>query len=137
MSGADQARRGQKKRREEEEEEAISETTMTTVGLSAGAAIVFVFVLLALVLFIRQRKKRIREAKKETSDLNPVYATYEVHDDPVAEVRTHTPFQNSNPMSKETNPVFFQVIDLNLDYGVVYEGEGMSKTTDVNPDYDD
>ena len=30
-----------------------------------------------------------------------------------------------------------QAIDLNFDYGTVYEGEEMSKTTDVNPDYDD
>ena len=49
---------------------------MITVGLSVGAAIVFVFVVLALVLFIRKRKKRTEEATKETSDLNPVYATY-------------------------------------------------------------
>ena len=35
-------------------------------------------------VFIRQRKTKKEE---ERSDLNPVYATYEVHDDPVAEVR--------------------------------------------------
>jgi len=48
----------------------------------------------------------------EKSEFNQVYGTYEVHDDPVAEV-----------------------VDQNLDYGKVYEGE-MSKTTDVNDDYD-
>ena len=31
----------------------------------------------------------------------------------------------------------FQATDQNLDYGTVYEGEEMSKSTDVNPDYDD
>ena len=63
----------------------------TTIGLSIGAAFL-VLLTIALVLFIRQRKndndKRRRE--NENSDFNPVYATYEVHDDPVAEVETTT-----------------------------------------------
>lgn len=94
------------------------ETNMTIVGLSVGAAVLVVVVVLALalVLLIRQRKKRTqeKEKEKEMSDFNPVYATYEVHDDPVAEAT-----------------------DQNPDYGAVYEGEAMSKSTDVNPDYDD
>ena len=64
---------------------------MTIVGLTIGAAllVVVVVLVLALVLFIRQRKKRTqeKEKEKEMSDFNPVYATYEVHDDPVAEVK--------------------------------------------------
>ena len=63
------------------------ETNMTIVGLSVGAAVLVVVVVLALVLFMRQRKKRTQEKEKEMSDFNPVYATYEVHDDPVAEVK--------------------------------------------------
>ena len=31
---------------------------------------------------------------------------------------------------------FFQAKDQNLDYGQDYEGEEMSKTIDVNPEYD-
>ena len=35
----------------------------------------------------RQRKKRKQEEEKEKYELNPVYGTYEIHDDPVAEVK--------------------------------------------------
>ena len=35
------------------------------------------------------------------------------------------------------NPNYFQARDQNLDYGAVYEGDNMSKTTDVNQDYYD
>ena len=38
---------------------------------------------IAVLVFIRQRKTKKEE---ESSDENPVYATYEVHYDPVAEV---------------------------------------------------
>ena len=37
---------------------------------------------------IRQREKRKQKKEEERVDDNPVYALYEVHDDPVAEVRT-------------------------------------------------
>ena len=33
--------------------------------------------------------------------------------------------------------IIFQATDQNQDYGAVYEGKDVSKTTDVNPDYDD
>ena len=33
--------------------------------------------------------------------------------------------------------IIFQATDQNQDYGAVYEGRDVSKTTDVNPDYDD
>ena len=39
-------------------------------------------------------------------------------------------------MSWKIDLFFSQAIDQNLDYGEVYEGKEMSKTTDVNPDYD-
>ena len=35
----------------------------------------------------RQRKKRKQEEEKEKAEINPVYGTYEIHDDPVAEVK--------------------------------------------------
>ena len=35
------------------------------------------------------------------------------------------------------NPNYFQARDQNLDYGAVYEGDNMSKATDVNQDYYD
>ena len=43
----------------------------------------------------RQRKKRQQEEEKEKTEKNPVYATYEIHDDPVAEV-VHPYFRNFN-----------------------------------------
>ena len=45
--------------------------------------LVLLLVGLADFVFIRQRETKKEE---ERSDLNPVYATYEVHYDPVAEV---------------------------------------------------
>ena len=38
--------------------------------------------------------------------------------------------------NKDSIKFIFQVEDQNPDYGVVYEGEEMSKAIDVNPDYD-
>ena len=60
------------------------------IGLSVGVvALVLLLVALAVVLFIWKRKKSNGRSGKgeEHSDFNPVYATYEVHDDPVAEVK--------------------------------------------------
>ena len=48
--------------------------------------IFFLFIVLVVVVIIGQRKKRKSQKEKETADFNPVYATYQVHDDPVAEV---------------------------------------------------
>ena len=109
-----------------------------TVGLVIGAVVLVLLLIVGGVLvFAKQRKKRNEKIEEERTDDNPVYATYEVHDDPVAEVKTLKPVKNFDPISRKINPVFFQAIDLNLDYGTVYKGEEMSKTTDVNPDYDD
>lgn len=59
---------------------------MKVVGVGIGVAALFLLlIVLGLVVFFRQKKKRIQE--KETADFNPVYATYEVHADPVAEVK--------------------------------------------------
>ena len=89
---------------------------------------------IAVLVFIRTRKTKKEE---ERSDLNPVYATYEVHYDPVAEVGIICCVVESKAKCKdELIKLVFQVQDQSPDYGVVYEGEGMSKTIDVNPDYD-
>ena len=61
------------------------------VGLIVGLVIlVLLLVGLATFVFIRQRKNCSCKTKreKESTDENPVYATYEVHYDPVAEVGT-------------------------------------------------
>ena len=101
---------------------------MATVGLGVGVPVLVLF-LVAVV--VRQRMVINRQKKKrepsEKAEFNPVYATYEIHDDPVAEVR----HQNFN-----VSQASFQVHDQNPDYGVAYKGAGMSKTTDVNPYYD-
>jgi len=96
--------------------EPVETSTTTVVALSIGAvALVLLILAVGAVMFIRKRKNsnRNKEKEEENTDFNPVYATYEVHDDPVAEAR-----------------------DQNLNYGAVYEGEEMSKSTDVNDDYD-
>ena len=101
-------------------------------GLIVGLVVlVLLLVGLATFVFIRQRKNCSCNTKREeeSTDENPVYATYEVHYDPVAEV-------GINCCENKLIKVVFQVQDQNPDYGVVYEGEEMSKTTDVNPDYD-
>ena len=49
------------------------------------------------------RKKR-KEEEEIIPDFNPAYATYEVHDDPVAEVMTGSKFQ------RESIRHIFQVI---------------------------
>ena len=56
------------------------------VGISA-AVLVLVLIVFALLFFWKRGSDRKREKEKEISDFNPVYATYQVHDDPVAEVR--------------------------------------------------
>ena len=65
----------------------------TTIGVSVGVP-VLVLLLVALVVIVRQRvvitrqrKKRKQEEEKEKAEINPVYGTYEIHDDPVAEVK--------------------------------------------------
>ena len=63
---------------------------MEVVVLSIGAVVLVLLLVVLALVFINQRKKRKAEKEKETADFNPVYATYEVHDDPIAEVRTST-----------------------------------------------
>ena len=67
----------------------LSQTEVALISV----AVVLVCLLLAapVVWFILRKKKRNQaeqDKKDERSDINPVYGTYEVHDDPVAEVRT-------------------------------------------------
>ena len=60
-----------------------------TVGLIIGGVVLLLLLVVGGVLvFTKQRKKRNEKKEEERTDDNPVYATYEVHDDPVAEVRT-------------------------------------------------
>ena len=60
----------------------LSQTEVALISV----AVVLVCLLLAApaVWFILKKKKRNQD---ERSDINPVYGTYEVHDDPVPEVR--------------------------------------------------
>ena len=60
----------------------------TVIGVSVGAVVLLLVVAVGAVVFIWQRKKSKRETEEERTDFNPVYATYEVHDDPSAEVKT-------------------------------------------------
>ena len=63
---------------------------MITVGLIIGPAVLLLLIALLLrqrIVIRRQRKKRKEEEEKERAEFNPVYATYEIHDDPVAEVK--------------------------------------------------
>ena len=106
------------------------------VGL---VVLVLLLVGLGTFVFIRQRKNCSCNTKREeeSTDENPVYATYEVHYDPVAEVGIICcAVESKAKCEDELIKLVFQVQDQNPDYGVVYEGEGWSKTIDANPDYD-
>ena len=81
------------------------------------------------LLVYRKSSKNKKEEKR--SDINPEYGTYEVSDDPVTEV-----IENRDPKFCLTKSLL-QVMDRNMDYGVVYEGRETSKTTDRNSDYGD
>ena len=74
-----------------EEEPDTDIVNMTTIGLSVGVP-VLVLLLVALVVIVRQRivitrQRKKRKQEEEKAEINPVYGTYEIHDDPVAEVR--------------------------------------------------
>ena len=93
---------------------------------------VLVFLIIAAVIGVLVYRKSCKTKKEEKrSDINPEYGTYEVSDDPVAEV-----IENRDPKFCFTKSLL-QVIDRNMDYGVVYEGRETSKTTDRNSDYGD
>ena len=53
-----------------------------------GALLAILLIVAAVVVFFAQKKrnKSNSDKDKERSDINPVYGTYEVHYDPVAEV---------------------------------------------------
>ena len=61
---------------------------ITVELLIGGVALVLLIIAVGVLVFTKQRKKRKEEKPKESTDANPVYATYEVHDDPVAEGST-------------------------------------------------
>ena len=79
-----------------------------------------------MIGFLVFRKSSKTKKATEKSDINPVYGTYEMSGDPIAEVIEFC-------LTKS----LFQVEDQNMDYGVVYEGKETSKTTDRNSDYGD
>ena len=56
------------------------------VGLVVGAVVFVCMVALAVVFVMVKRRGLNIKREEERTDINPVYATYEVHDDPVAEV---------------------------------------------------
>ena len=67
----------------------LSQTTVTLI--SVAVVLVCLFLAAPAVWFILRKKKRNeaeQDKKDERSDINHVYGTYEVHDDPVAEVTT-------------------------------------------------
>merc|ERR1712013_174861 len=84
-------------------------------ALIAGVvcALIAILLIVAAIVVFFAKKWGNSKKEKERSDINPVYGTYEVTYDPVAEVE-----------------------DRNLDYGVVYEGNERSRATDRNQDYD-
>ena len=99
------------------------------IGSIAG---VLVFLVIAAVIgFLVYRKSSKTKKEEMRSDINPEYGTYEVSDDPVAEG-----IENRDPKFCLKKSLL-QVMDRNMDYGVVYEGRETSKTTDRNSDYGD
>ena len=56
------------------------------VGLVVGAVVLVGMVAVAVVFVLVKRRSLSIKREEERTDINPVYATYEVHDDPVAEV---------------------------------------------------
>ena len=66
--------------------------SQTQVALISVAVVLVCLLLAATVVWFILKKKKRNEAeqdkKNERPDINHVYGTYEVHDDPVAEVTT-------------------------------------------------
>ena len=68
--------------------------TAETIGpagliVSAVVLVLLLIFVVTVLVFFRQRRKKKLEKQIERADSNPLYATYEVHDDPVAEVLGH------------------------------------------------
>ena len=65
------------------------------IGIIIGAVVpIILSIAVATVIWQRKNgKRRRRREEEEKTDFNPVYATYEVHYDPVAEVGTLCSFQ--------------------------------------------
>ena len=61
-------------------------SNMTFAGAAGGGAFFVAAVVVAVICVCRRRKMNL-ESETPENDVNPVYATYEIHDDPVAEVR--------------------------------------------------
>ena len=60
--------------------------------MGIGVSVLFLSLLIiALVVFIKRQGKKKKQSgeEKKSTELNLVYATYQIHDDPVAEVRAH------------------------------------------------
>ena len=56
------------------------------LGIGIGAVVLVLLIVAALVLRKWRNSNSNVNREVEKSDFNPVYGTYEVHDDPVAEV---------------------------------------------------
>ena len=90
----------------------------SVVGLTVGLVVlVLLLVGLATFVFIRQRKNCSCNTKREeeSTDENPVYATYEVRDDSVAEVKDSNTYYSRGDAYGE-NSVRTQVRDNNSQY---------------------
>ena len=65
---------------------AISDLVISVI---VGSVLVLMIVVIAMLILIKKKKicKDKPRQEEERSDINPVYGTYEVHSDPVAEVK--------------------------------------------------
>ena len=65
----------------------ISDTPNAELIIGSITTVLALLIIAAVIGFFVFRKRFGNKMKEERSDINPVYGTYEVHDDPVAEVR--------------------------------------------------
>ena len=66
----------------------ISGTSNAGLIIGSITTVLALLIIAAVIGFLVLRKRFRNKKEEEKSDINPVYGTYEVHDDPVAEVTT-------------------------------------------------
>ena len=65
----------------------ISDTPNAGLIIGSITTVLALLIIAAVIGFLVFRKRFGNKKEEERSDINPVYGTYEVHDDPVPEVR--------------------------------------------------